>query len=104
MFDSENTDDAESPAGTPTEPTTADKLKTPRKSRAKAAKGTAGTEGDETDDAETPAGKRFRVRVPGDKTLPDTVVEAETAGDAELVYKERTGIITCGHPISVSAA
>lgn len=49
-------------------------------------------------------GKRWVCSIPKDPLAPRLTVEAQTAGDAERVYKETAGIVATEHVISVGPA
>jgi hypothetical protein len=42
--------------------------------------------------------------VPMDATVPRRTVTALTGGDAERAYREHLGVVTFGHPVSVTPA
>ena len=46
----------------------------------------------------------YRCYLPADPTMPARVVQAQTPGDAERVYREESGVVTFGHPVNVSDA
>lgn len=52
--------------------------------------------------ASYPVMNNYVVHCPNDLTLPSREVEAQTPADAKEKYLEMMGIITCGHPLTVS--